>query len=164
MSKIILGIDPGSIKTGFAVIHKEGRSFRYVESGILKFDAKKEFVLRIASIYSDLQELVNRINPDEVAFESLIYVKNVSSLAKLAQARGAMIAACSTIKMFEYSPTLVKNTVTQDGHASKQGVSKVLEMVFGKITFKTHDESDALAIALCHGLLEGRQNDRPLIR
>jgi len=164
VSQLILGIDPGSIKTGFALIKKEGKRFHYIESGVIKFDAKKDFIYRISNIYADLRELILRIDPDEVAFESLIYVKNVSSLAKLAQARGAMIAACSKYKMYEYPPTLVKNTVTQDGHASKQGVSKVLEMVFGKIAFKTHDESDALAIALCHGLLGGRQNDRPLNR
>lgn len=162
--KRILGIDPGSLKTGFALIEKNGKKFKYLESGVIKFDSKQLFIERISHIYIELKKIIETLNPEEVAFESLVFVKNVNSMAKLAQARGAMIAACENRSLFEYAPNLIKSTVTHDGHASKEGVSKVLEMVFGKMNFQTHDESDALAIAFCHGLLGGRQNDRPFIR
>lgn len=164
MIKRILGVDPGSVKAGYALIEKNGRQFKYIKSGVLKFDAKQAFIDRISHIHLEMRDVIEELVPCEVAFESLVFVKNANSLAKLSQARGAMIAACAKIPLFEYAPNLIKSTVTHDGHASKEGVSKVLEMVFGKMNFQTHDESDALAIALCHGLLGGKQNDRPLMR
>jgi crossover junction endodeoxyribonuclease RuvC len=99
--------------------------------------------------------LLKKYQPDEVSIESLIYVKSVDALSKLAQARGAMIAAFSHThqgKIFEYAPNLVKVSVTGHGHADKVAVDKALSMMFGKINFKTADESDALAIAVCHAL------------
>src|SRR5690606_28092073 len=88
-----------------------------------------------------------------VSIESLIYVKSVDALSKLAQARGAMIAAFSRThvgKIYEYSPNTIKSSVTGHGHADKDAVDKAMNMMFGKMSFKTSDESDALAIAVCH--------------
>jgi crossover junction endodeoxyribonuclease RuvC len=151
----ILGIDPGSRKTGWALIDVNGKKISYIASGILKFDHVEEFIDRLGLIYKSCEELHVRLIPDEVAFESLIYVKSVEALSKLAQARGAMIAAFMkdySGKVFEYSPNLVKSSVTGHGHASKESVEKAVQMMFGKISFKTADESDALAIAVCHAL------------
>ena len=125
--KRILGLDPGSLKAGYALIGKNGRKFNYLESGTLKFSARINFLDRISSIYQQTKLLVEKLNPQEVVFESLVFVKNVSSLTKLSQARGAMIAACSNqAKLFEYSPTLVKRAVTTHGHSSKEGVSPLI--------------------------------------
>lgn len=151
----ILGIDPGSRKTGWALIELDGKKIIYKKSGILRFDHVDTFLDRLGLIYQSCDELVQEISPDEVVFESLIYVKSVEALSKLAQARGAMVAAFMKDrpgKVFEYSPNLVKSSVTGHGHASKESVEKAVQMMFGKITFKTADESDALAIAVCHAL------------
>jgi crossover junction endodeoxyribonuclease RuvC len=151
----ILGIDPGSRKTGWALIDVNGKKISYIASGILKFDHVEEFIDRLGLIYKSCEELHVRLIPEEVAFESLIYVKSVEALSKLAQARGAMIAAFMkdySGKVFEYSPNLVKSSVTGHGHASKESVEKAVQLMFGKISFKTADESDALAIAVCHAL------------
>lgn len=159
---IILGIDPGSRKAGFGLIELEGRKIKYLESGVLKYDCKKDFLDRLGNIYKSCEELLFRYKPDEIAIESLIYVKNIASLAKLAQARGAMVAAFMNThseKVFEYSPNLIKATVTGHGHANKESVDKVLKMILkGQIErdFKTDDESDALAIAVCHSFLRGQ--------
>ena len=154
---IILGIDPGSRKAGFALIRVQGKKIDYIDSGVLRYDGEKEFLDRLGLIYDSCRDLVNMHEPNEVAIESLIYVKSVTSLAKLAQARGAMVAAFMAThqkKVSEYSPNLIKSTVTGHGHATKESVDKSLQMIFGKnIEFKTHDESDALAIAVCHALL-----------
>ena len=153
---IILGIDPGSVKAGYALISVEGKKIKYITSGVMKYGQVDIFMNRLGHIYRSCDELIKTYAPNEVAIESLIHVKNVNSLAKLAQARGAMIAAfmqsCEE-KVFEYSPNLIKSSVTGHGHAAKESVDKALAMIFGRIDFKTHDESDALAIALCHALL-----------
>lgn len=152
---IILGIDPGSRKAGYALIEVQGKKISYLASGVLKYDHVDEFIERLGIIYQSCADIVEKYNPDEISVESLIYVKSVEALSKLAQARGAMIAAFSHSrkgKIFEYAPNLIKVSVTGHGHASKEAVDKALGMMFGKINFKTADESDALAIAVCHAL------------
>jgi len=153
---VILGIDPGSRKAGYAVIKVVGRKVEYLASGALRYDKTPEFLDRLGLIYQSVRELCQKYSPDEVALESLIYVKSIPALSKLAQARGAMIAAMSETclgKIYEYSPNLVKSSVTGHGHAAKEGVEKSLQMIFGsQLDFKTSDESDALAIAVCHFL------------
>jgi crossover junction endodeoxyribonuclease RuvC len=150
---IVLAIDPGSVTAGYALLQKEGRKISYIASGILKFKAEDEFLHRIKDIYDQTLALVESHRPDEIALESLIFVKSPSALIKLAQSRGTMLAALTQNyhqKIFEYSPNLVKSTVTGHGHADKEGVQKVLGQLLGLKDFKTHDESDAVAIALCH--------------
>lgn len=156
----ILGIDPGSRTTGWAVIEVQGRKFKYVDSGVLKFDKIPEFLDRLATISASIKDIVSIHKPDEVSIESLIYVKSIPALSKLAQARGALIAGLSEKykgKITEYSPNLIKSSVTGHGHATKEGIDKSLNMIFGKLEFKSHDESDALAIALCHALNRGQK-------
>jgi crossover junction endodeoxyribonuclease RuvC len=152
---IILGIDPGSRKAGYALIEVQGKKISYLTSGALKYDHVDEFIDRLGIIYQSCSELLKKHQPDEVSVEALIYVKSVDALSKLAQARGAMVAAFSHThigKIYEYAPNLVKVSVTGHGHADKAAVDKALNMMFGKINFKTADESDALAIAVCHAL------------
>ncbi len=152
---IILGIDPGSRKAGYALIEVQGKKISYIASGVLKYDHVDEFLERLGMIYQTCDELMNKYQPDEVSVEALIYVKSVDALSKLAQARGAMIAAFSRTRLgriFEYAPNAVKSSVTGHGHADKEAIDKAMTMMFGKLTFKTSDESDALAIAVCHAL------------
>jgi crossover junction endodeoxyribonuclease RuvC len=149
----VLGIDPGSRKAGYALIEIEGKKITYLASGILKYEHVDEFLDRLGMIYESCVMLVEKFQPDEVSIESLIYVKSVDALSKLAQARGAMIAAFSPThkgKIFEYAPNAIKSSVTGYGHSDKEAIDKAMVMMFGKLSFKTSDESDALAIAVCH--------------
>lgn len=155
---IVLAIDPGSVTAGYALLEKDGRKIHYIASGILKFNGKDEFLHRVKDIYEQTLALIDKHGPDEVALESLIFVKSPQALIKLAQSRGTMLAAISQKyheKIFEYSPNLVKQTVSGHGHADKEGIQKVLQQYLGISSFKTHDESDAVAIALCHLLHRG---------
>lgn len=155
---IILGIDPGSRKTGYGLIELTGRKFTYLESGILSFEAGEHFIDRLSDIFNAASELLTERTVDAIALESLIFTKSVTSLAKLAQARGAIIAAVSQKyhgQIFEYAPNLIKSTVTGHGHTDKEGMEKIVGMLLGIKSFKSHDEADALAIALTHGLLQG---------
>lgn len=152
---IILGIDPGSRKAGYGVVEVNGKKINYIASGVIKYDHINEFLERLGIIYESCDALVNHFKPDEISVEALIYVKSVEALSKLAQARGAMIAAFSKTKrgaIYEYSPNAIKASVTGHGHADKEAVDRAMNMMFGKLTFKTSDESDALAIAVCHAL------------
>jgi crossover junction endodeoxyribonuclease RuvC len=155
---IILGIDPGSLKTGYAFIEQNGRKFNHLHSGTLKFDQSLPFIERIHEIREKFLEILQGQTINEVALESLIYVKSPTALIKLAQARGVLLSALSSegVKnIFEYSPNLIKSSTVGHGHADKQSVQKQLKMIFGIENFKTDDESDAIAVALCHGLNRG---------
>lgn len=156
---VILGLDPGSRKAGWAVIEMKARSACHLASGVFDFTGTPHFIDRLHQVAQATKEVVQQYRPKSIALESLVFVKNVNSLAKLSQARGAMIAALGPDylgKVFEYSPNLVKSTITGHGHADKQMIERAVRlMLFGagaNKKFHSHDESDALAIALCHGL------------
>ena len=149
---IVLGIDPGSINTGWAVL-SAGKKIKVLGSGVLKFNAKTTFLERLSEIQLKSSELLLEYSPDEIAFESLIYVKSPTALSKLAQTRGVILSCFLPShqgKIFEYSPNLVKKSAVGHGHADKLSVQKVMKNILGVQEFKTHDESDAMAIALCH--------------
>ncbi len=155
----IIGIDPGSRKTGWAVIEVEGKKVKYIASGVLSFEKYKNYIDRLPIASQAVSELISLYNPSELALESIIHVKNISSLSKLAQIRGSIIGGFGSEyvgKCFEYSPTLIKSSVSGHGHSTKDGVEKTLRMIFGELSFETSDESDALAIALCHSLHRGK--------
>jgi crossover junction endodeoxyribonuclease RuvC len=152
---IILGIDPGSRKAGFGVIESVDRRIKYISSGVMRYEHHGVFIDRLGLIYSSLIKIIQEFNPSEVAIESLILVRNVNSMAKLAQARGAMIAAISRThkgRVFEYSPNMVKASVSSYGHSSKEGVKRSLMFLIGKKEFISDDESDALAVSICHAM------------
>lgn len=151
----ILAIDPGSVCAGYGVLALEGRHLRYIASGVLRFNGKDDFLDRIKFIYEQTRLLMDTYRPDEVALESLIYVKSPTSLMKLAQARGAMLAAVTqqNVTVHEYAPTAVKSAVSGHGQTDKDGIQKLIRLHLNTtIEFATHDESDALAIAICHSL------------
>lgn len=152
---IILGIDPGSRKTGYAFLKVEGKSITYLCSGVLSFEKFEDFLDRVNPIFSEIKKIFEQYNPDEISMESLIYVKSPTALIKLAQTRGIILSAISPThagKIFEYSPNLVKSSTVGHGHADKESVQKFLNMILGERVYKTNDESDAVAIALCHVL------------
>lgn len=150
---IVLGIDPGSITSGWALLKVEGNKTVHLSSGVLSFDKKTNFLERTSEIKYKFEELIKNLEPDEISLESLIYVKSPTALIKLAQTRGIILSVITekyANRIFEYSPNFVKSTAVGHGHANKESVRKFLDMVLGKIDYKTHDESDAAAIALCH--------------
>jgi crossover junction endodeoxyribonuclease RuvC len=156
---LILGIDPGSVKTGWGLIEIQGRKMNYVASGVLSFNGSDEFLYRLKEIKHKIETLFDDLSPHEVAMESLIFVKSPTALIKLAQTRGVILSAAMkdhADKIFEYSPNLIKSSTTGHGHASKESIQKFLKMTLGVSSFKTHDESDALAVAICHAVNRGK--------
>ncbi len=165
----ILGIDPGSQKSGYALIEVVGHKIHHKDSGVIRYDLKGDFFDRLHEIHMKALELVSLTSPIEIALESLIYVKSPTAIIKLSQARGAMISAFVQThkgRIFEYSPNLVKSSVSGHGHASKESIQKMISLLTGVKSFETDDESDALAIAICHainrnkGLVSGASKKR----
>jgi crossover junction endodeoxyribonuclease RuvC len=155
----ILGIDPGSLKTGYALIEINGKSTSILTSGFVDLRAEKDFFRRLSLLHTFFFEFVKSYGTSyEVSVESLIHVKNVNSLAKLAQARGAILSLLLNqgCDVYEYAPNLIKSAVSGHGHASKDSLAKALGFLFPQHSFSSDDESDALALALCHSLYRGR--------
>ena len=162
---LILGIDPGSRKTGYALLEHKGSRLFYKASGVMSYEKEKVFIHRLGYIYESMLHLVETYKPESIALESLIHVKNITGLVKLSQTRGAMLAAFMKNyrgKVFEYAPNMIKQSVTGYGHASKEEVARALTLLFRSVdgpSFQTDDESDALAIAVCHSVVGGHRGE-----
>jgi crossover junction endodeoxyribonuclease RuvC len=154
---IILGVDPGSRQTGFALIETQGQKLALRHSGTIQLvSSSNSFEERLLELFNQIEKICLEFNPAHLALESLIHVKNVSSLAKLAQARGVIIASamrCGALVVQEYAPNLVKQMVAGHGHADKEMIQKAIGLILGIKNFKTHDESDAIAMAITHALM-----------
>ncbi len=157
---IILGVDPGSVVCGYGVVNMQGSNkFTLVEYGVIH--AKKstpEFYERLKEIYKKIDAIIQRTNPDCAAFESMFYSKNVQSLIKLTHARASAIlaASMSNLPILEYTPKEVKKSVTGRGAASKEQVSFMVRRILNiQETPEFFDATDALAVAICHGLKSG---------
>ncbi len=155
---IILGIDPGSRITGLSFLEVYNRKFKLLEALSLKLPDSDDLFVRLGVLGRELENALNRYPVDEVAMESLIYKKNPSTLIKLGQARGVILGKLLERfphRIFEYSPNLIKSTVSGHGHADKVSIQKALKLVLGDYDYATEDASDATAIALCHALNAG---------
>lgn len=149
----ILGVDPGTICTGFGIVLFEKNSFQIIQSGTIRPQAKDNIPDRLNFIYAELDKVIKLYSPDEFAIETAFYGKNVQSAMKIGYARGvSMLAAVHNgIPSYEYSPREVKKSVVGNGAASKEQVmymvKKLLSLKKDNIKF---DETDAIAVAVCH--------------
>lgn len=154
---LILGLDPGSLHTGYGLLQKEARggsSFRLVEAG--RFSGPRDMALpaRLARLVTGLQDLLARYSPDVAVVESPFHGMNSRSLIVLAQARGALLAALAGhgIEIREYTPAEVKSAVTGNGRADKEQVARMVRLILGVADGGwPSDATDALAVALCCG-------------
>ncbi len=151
-TKRILGIDPGSHHLGVGCLEKSGNSVRLLFCEIIHAPKKDPLYSRLAVLGHRFHELLNELNPDEVAVEDIFYAKNVRSAIYLGTARGLVIGACiqKGLKIHEYAATQVKSVVTGYGRADKKHVQKMVEMILGAKIQLGFDATDALAVALCH--------------
>lgn len=153
----ILGIDPGSRLTGYGCIDFIGNQLRHVGHGTLKLagtSGKQTVPLeeRLLSIHLGLNEVIREFKPKIMVVEKVFFAKNAVSALKLGQARGAVILTgmIHGLEIVEYSPTEVKQAVVGQGHADKDQVAKMVQLLIGKQEFGTSDASDGLALAICH--------------
>ena len=156
---IIFGVDPGTNLTGFGIIKQNGNNFSLVRNGLIKLHYKESLSEKLVVIYDELVKLIKLYKPDEFALETAFYGKNVQSAMKIGYARGAAILAAAhcNIPMSEYSPREIKKSVVGKGAASKEQVSYMIKTLLSvKEKKMKYDESDALAVALCHAFKNGK--------
>ncbi len=147
----VLGIDPGSRVTGYGVIETDGSRSRHLGSGCIR-TAAGDFPQRLGEIFNGVQEILREWRPEEVAVEQVFVSRNAASALKLGQARGAAISAivAEALPVFEYTPAAVKQGLVGNGRAEKEQVQHMVRVILGVSISMALDESDALAVALCH--------------
>ncbi|MBI3004541.1 MAG: crossover junction endodeoxyribonuclease RuvC [Ignavibacteriales bacterium] len=150
---IILGVDPGTIITGFGVIEARNGKIRVLDYNVVKNKSSRSMPIRLKEIYSVLCDVIDRFHPDEFAIETAFYGKNAQSALKIGHARGVSILAAVNheIPTTEYSPREVKKAVVGNGAASKDQVEFMVKSILKlREAPKFYDASDALAVAICH--------------
>jgi len=150
--RIILGIDPGTVIMGYALILVIGKKTDLLQYGVIRLSKYDNHALKLKKIYDRMCQLINEFSPDEVALEAPFFGKNVQSMLKLGRAQGVAMAAALAheIPIVEYAPKKVKQSVTGNGNASKEQVAGMLAKQFGIPEPEFFDATDALAVALCH--------------
>lgn len=148
----ILGIDPGLLHTGWAVIDSVGNTRTYVASGVILPPARDAFPARLAHIFRGVSGLCAEFAPDECGIEITFVNKNPQTTLALGHARAAAIVAVAArdIPVSEYEPNKIKKALTAAGHADKDAIYKMVRLLLPAANPKTPDEADAIAIALAH--------------
>jgi crossover junction endodeoxyribonuclease RuvC len=152
-SKIILGIDPGTVVMGFGLIKCAGDKLSLIEMGVLRLPTGKDSFTRLQLIHQKVRELIGRFRPEDFAIEAPFFGKNVQSMLKLGRAQGVAIATAmqAGIPVTEYSPKKVKQSITGNGNSEKEQVWKMLQRILElEQELPAYDASDALAVAVCH--------------
>jgi crossover junction endodeoxyribonuclease RuvC len=156
--RIILGLDPGTLITGYGIIAVTGAQLKLLQFGVLQLAKYASPELKLKKIFERVLGLLEEFHPDEVALEAPFFGKNVQSMLKLGRAQGVAIAAALSreISVTEYAPRKVKQAVTGNGNASKEQVAGMLKKIFAfREDPKFFDATDALAVALCHCFQKG---------
>src|SRR4051794_19804925 len=150
---VILGIDPGTLFMGYAIMEVGNSAPRLLLMDVLKLSGKKDAYERLQKIHITVCDLINSYRPNTFAIEAPFFGKNVQSMLKLGRAQGVAIAAAmqGKINVTEYSPKKVKQSITGNGNAAKEQVWKMLQQTLS-IEEKPQyfDATDSLAVALCH--------------
>lgn len=153
---IILAIDPGVEKVGYAFFEKKVNgsiTFKYLSSGLIRTSKSVTHQDRICSVYNKLKTLVSQNHPNIVVFEQLFFFKNAKTVIKVSQAQGVilLLAAQSQIPVKTLTPLQIKQTITGYGKADKKAVQKMLPYLLKeKINFTEDDQSDAVACGLAY--------------
>ena len=159
MDKKILGIDPGSRATGFAILSIRNNSYKTEDIGVLRMEKMADHTDRLQYIFEEVTKLVKKYKPKECAVETPIYGVDPLAMLKLGRAQAAAILAITNqkIPVSEYYPKAVKKAITGNGNASKKQVAFMLERMITMPDKKmTGDETDALAVAWCHYTKSGK--------
>lgn len=149
---VVLGIDPGTVATGWGVVQASGNRLRHLGHGTIHSSGAEPQSVRLSRIYRGLGEILRDYQPDGVSLEKLFFAKNVQSALKLGQARGvALLAAAERgVEVHEYTAVEIKSAVVGFGHATKQQVQMMVAALLRVAGRVPADASDALAAAICH--------------
>jgi len=161
---IVLGIDPGTATTGFAIVEYEKSKVRPLEYGVLLTQPETPMPERLLSIYTDVNTLLDKYEPDTVATERLFFDRNVTNALVVGRAIGVVLLAFAQrgLPWTEYTPMQVKIAVTGYGGAEKRQVQLQVTRLLGLAEIpRPDDAADALAVAICHSYSQ-RMADLPI--
>lgn len=151
---VILGIDPGYDRVGWAVGIYKNSKFEVFDLGCIQTDKKAEIFSRYDQIVKELEKIIEKYSPDHLAIESLFFAKNKTTAMRVSEARGVIISILLSAgaKIFEYRPNEIKLAVTGTGNADKKAVEKMVKMqIKYDLNGQIDDAIDALAVAMTHG-------------
>jgi len=155
---LILGLDPSLSCTGWGVIRVEGARLSHIANGQIATDAKAPMTERLAALHSSIVAVIASHEPARAACEEIFANRNPQSTLKLAQARGAVLAACGTAELAvnEHAARLVKKAVVGTGGAEKRQVAAMIEVLLPDANPAGADAADALAVAIADAHLAPR--------
>lgn len=147
---IILGLDPSLSCTGWGVIKAEGSRVKHLANGEIKTSPRAPMVERLADLHRMIAAVVAQHRPERAACEEVFLNKNPQSTLKLAQARGAVLAACGAVGLpvAEHAARAVKKAVVGTGGAEKEQVQAMLRVLLPGVDVAGADAADALAVAI----------------
>lgn len=157
---IILGIDPGTLYMGYALLHTTGNKVEILDFGVYDVHKLDDQYARLQREFFFIQELINQYRPTVLAIEAQFVDKNPQTMIKIVHAQGVAIAAAlaKDVPIQEYSPMKIKMAITGNGHATKEQVAAMLQRflhISEEQMPKKLDATDALGIAYCHFLQLG---------
>ena len=157
----ILGIDPGSRKTGYGLIEHSNNKSRHLDSGFIKLNDKETLIDRLLMLSIELGKIIDRLNPNCGAIEKVFYAKNAQSALSLAHARGVILLKFSEkqLPIHEYQALKVKQTVVGAGRADKGQIKHMVKILLKINDSLQEDQADALAVALTHAHLWRANNN-----
>jgi crossover junction endodeoxyribonuclease RuvC len=148
----VLGVDPGSLRTGWGVVEVSGARLVLVGAGIIKPKATAPLEQRLLAIYRGLAEVIGEHGPTTAAVEDVFFAKHPNAALKLGHARGvALLAAAEAgLEVTPYAPALVKRSIVGRGQADKDQVARLVATILGAKDLPGADATDALAVAITH--------------
>ncbi|MCX5871844.1 MAG: crossover junction endodeoxyribonuclease RuvC [Deltaproteobacteria bacterium] len=149
---LIMGVDPGTVATGYGIVRKNNPSPLFVAGGVIRPGTKKVQAEKLLSIHAGLDKIIREFQPSVMVVESLFHAVNSQSLIKLGQVRGVilLLGALHGMDVFEYSPLEIKRGITGYGHADKSQVMFMIQKILHVPPLKSFDQADALAMATYH--------------
>lgn len=152
MKKRIIGIDPGLLHTGWSILETNGSERKYIASGVVLAPKNTNLSKRLFFIFDNISKICSTFQPNECSIEITFVNNNPTTTLLLGHARAAAIVAIAShnIPVFEYEPNKIKKALTGAGHADKNQITKMIQILLPTAKPKTSDESDAIAIALAH--------------
>ncbi len=134
------------------MIEATGNRLSHVADGVVKTEARLPLADRLVQLQDGLTAVIERFRPGEAAVEETFVNRNAASTLKLGQARAIalLVPANAGLRVFEYSPNLIKKTVVGGGHAAKEQVQMMVRTLLPGAELKSADAADALAVAICH--------------
>jgi crossover junction endodeoxyribonuclease RuvC len=150
---LVIGIDPGTARTGYGLVRQDRDSLRVVNFGVITTSPDDPMPVRLQKLHTQLDEILTLHRPDGAAVEQLFFQTNVKTAISVGQARGVAILALAQagLEVGEYTPNDVKQAVVGYGGADKHQIQEMVKMMLGMEEIpRPDDAADALAVAICH--------------